>query len=157
SPNGQNAIERHRGGIKNNIIGAAIARAAAIGVPATVAIAVIIALANVIAAVAVGVGVALLDPDLAELVVSLSAEAHIGARKNALHLIPNARVESILVRGVDFERRVASSVADRSLQHLLRIHLPGIVKNAHQDEQEERCRQRELDERDSPLLAAQSL
>src|SRR3546814_17803786 len=79
-----------------------------------------------------------LDADLIETVIGLADERHLGVREHLLHLLADQRVEVGLAARIGFERRIAPGLADRTLQHLLRIHLPAIVEGAHQDEQEQR-------------------
>src|SRR3546814_10059721 len=79
-----------------------------------------------------------LDAELIETVIGLAAERHLGVREHLLHLLADQRVEVGLAARIGFERRIAPGLADRTLQHLLRIHLPAIVEGAHQDEQEQR-------------------
>src|SRR3546814_10561052 len=76
--------------------------------------------------------------------------------EHLLHLLADQRVEVGLAARIGFERRIAPGLADRTLQHLLRIHLPAIVEGAHQDEQEQRRGHRELDQRGAALVPAQA-
>src|SRR3546814_21018799 len=62
-----------------------------------------------------------LDAELIETVIGLAAERHLGVREHLLHLLADQRVEVGLAARIGFERRIAPGLADRTLQHLLRI------------------------------------
>src|SRR3546814_2464664 len=115
-PHRQDAVERHRRAIEDDIVCAAVAGATAIGVPLAVAVAVVIAFADVVAAVFILVGVALLDADLIETVIGLAAERHLGVREHLLHLLADQRVEVGLAARIGFR----SEAHTYELQSLMR-------------------------------------